>query len=168
MDVMGITLELRHEIDLFDSSNDYFEIHAIDKDGDSVGEITMAPERIPVIISGEERSLYSSHIDVTVIPKKNMKGTGLGTYLYAAAARTMFKIGGALFSSTQPSGLAKRTWESMVGSNWAVVGNEKGSNLNDRSSSFRFRDDLLRNGFFEELDQRIEDRDDVFLLLGED
>jgi len=90
-----------------------------------------------------------------------MAGVGLGTYLYAAAARTVHRLGGSLFSTEEPAQTALENWQRMVTAGWAQKGPEK--NL----SSYRFDFGLLESGFFNSLDAKVSDPDDLFLLFAD-
>lgn len=170
MEGLGIKLELREEVDLYGSAaDDYFEIVAYNRMNEPVGEVTMVPMGQSLVFRAEEKSLYASHIDIYENGGSSMRGVGLGTYLYTAAAWSIHKLGGVLFSSTGPSSQAIDAWERMVDAGWATRGTERDDELSQVNSpitslsSYRFNQDLLESDFFDDLDEVIEDRDMLFI-----
>jgi hypothetical protein len=169
MDLMGISLQFNKETDPFGSpADDYYEIIAYDSQGEMVGEISMVPIGKSVWIDGQERFIYTSHIDVALAGQRSMVGTGLGTYLYAAAARALYRLDEVLFSSTAPSAQAQATWENMVRFGWVVYGTERQEELSQVLSArtslaaYRFNHHLLSGGFFDSLDEKLIDANRVF------
>ncbi|MEO0335206.1 MAG: hypothetical protein AAF202_02360 [Pseudomonadota bacterium] len=127
----------------------------------------MVSKKTTIVIDGTEKSLFTSHPDVTTHPTQSMKRTGLGTFLYAAAARVIHRVDGILFSSTGPSPEAELTWLRMLQSGWAVIGTERDQELSEIRTlggnlpSFRFDQELLQSGFFDSIDNQIEDPGDI-------
>ena len=170
MEGLGIRLELSEEIDTFGSAaNDYFEIHAYDSLNEKIGEISMVPIGQAIFLRAQEKPLYTSHIEIYATASASFRGVGLGTYLYVSAARAIHRIGGVLFSSTGPSSQAIDAWERMVATGWAIRGTERDAELSQINSpitslsSYRFDQDLLDGGFFDDLDYLIEDLEMVFV-----
>ena len=174
MENLGINLVLNESIDMYDGSpgGDYFEIFAYDRMGHKVAEISMEPLQQSLVVSAEERSVYTSHISIYADSgdgESSMRGGGLGTYLYAAAAWSIHNLGGVLVSSTGPSSQAIEAWERMVHSGWATSGRGRGLGVQELSSSldlsvsYHFNQRLLKNGFFDDFEELIEDEDMVFI-----
>lgn len=174
MESLGVSLSLNEGIDIHKGSldGDYFEIFAHDQKGNKIAEVSMEPLYQSLIFRAEQKPVYTSHISIYSDDGNggsSMRGRGLGTYLYAAAAWSIYRLGGVLVSSSGPSSKAIEAWERMVDSGWAVSGREKSvgvldlySSL-DLSSSYQFHQNLLEKGFFDDFEELIEDEDMVFI-----
>ena len=94
-----------------------------------------------------------------------MKGKGLGTFLYAAAAVTIHSKNAILFSSRTPQPDARAAWDRMVSSGWALKTKEREvepiSMVDGRPSphlaDFRFEQGLLAAGFFNKISDKIKE-----------
>lgn len=163
---LNVQLRLSRDFSYDELRELYFEIAAVDIEGHVVGTVIMTPEHVPIVVEGQERSLYTVDIYTNDQPDRSMVGTGLGTYLYVAAARVIHRLDGVLFSSTVPVDEAVAAWERMVGNGWAVRGHERDdllSSLEGAPSSYRFHQGLLESGFFNAMDTRVEDPEDLLV-----